>query len=41
MRTNEIKNEIGETKNGKKKFDEKVLYIKKINKNMIFNNKIH
>ena len=28
-------------KNGKKKFDEKVLYIKKINKNMIFNNKIH
>ena len=35
MKTNEIKNEIDETR---KKLNKKIYYIKEINVNMIFNN---
>ena len=35
MKTNEIKNEIDETR---KKLNKKIYYIKQINVNMIFNN---
>ena len=38
MRTNEIKNEIDEIEKWEEKKDEKTLYIKQININMIFNN---
>ena len=33
-----MKNEIYKVKNGKKKLDEKIYYIKQINIDMIFNN---
>ena len=37
MKNNEIKNEIDEIKNGKKKFNEEFSYVKQANVNMIFN----